>query len=314
MEHARTESTSAGFADPQAAIDARIESFSRPASLPPEVAGRVLPRLRELTRRAGPTSADDARNLLTAGCRLLADVHAARDGELDVDAVLTDATVAAWSHTAKRGLAEGTLANYLRFLNRLVRAAKGLPPRAVARRSRNKSRVLLAHDALFGLAGRLVGTDPEAAATLVAAAGAGLVATTTAVGFERRDGAFIAVQDEKRMPVTSGWHELAGRLLGVTGDAKAWARMRAAARDAGLALNGPVLRFRWAVDGATAAATPLEAVRAMPGELLSTASRHLPAVEGDAARNALRGGGADCRAGDDGHGPGRTGPRREDRS
>jgi hypothetical protein len=271
------------------AIEARIDRFSKPTCLDPEVAARVLPRLKELTRLAGPTTPEDAKNLLSAGCRLIADSGAA-DVNVDVDAVLSEEAVARWSHAARRArMPAGTLANILRFLNRLVRARNGLPPRVTTRRAPAAAPPLLEGERLHRLAEALVSTDPAAAAALVAAAGAGVVATSEAVavccGGER-----VVVQGGESVPVTAVWCGMAGRLAGTVADSAGWGRLRAAAATAGIEVTGRALRLRWAVDVVAAAATPQSAVRAgVPLDLLNRAVARLAPVDDDTARAALRG-------------------------
>jgi hypothetical protein len=273
----------------RAAIEERIERYTKPVSLDPQLVTQVLPRLKELARLAGPTAPEDAKNLLTAVCRLIADTCDS-DEDVNVDVVLSEEAVARWSHAAKRGrMPAGTLANYLRFLNRLVRARNGLPPRTATRRAPATRPKLLAAEALHDLADTLVDGDAGAAVALVAAAGAGLVPTSTPVAIAVADGP-VAVQDQAAVAVGDRWRDLASRLAGGAADPAAWSRLRAAGTAAGLELTVSGLRLRWAVDVATAARTPQAAVHAgLPRKLLNQAIRHLPPVDDQTARAALRG-------------------------
>jgi len=274
------------------AIEARIDGF-QPRSLPPQLAAQVLPRLKELTRLAEPVSQIDAKHLLSTACRLIADTpHARFADDADVDAVLCDATVAAWSHVAQRsGMSPGVLANCLRFLNRLVRARKGLPARATSRRPSKAPAVLLDHQPLATLAERLSRTDRPASAALLVAAGAGLVATADPVGVViGPHGAVEAVRLEQRAPITARWTKVARQLAGEVADPPAWARLRTAGTELGLQLNGPALRLRWAVDVVAEAPTPQAAVQSgLSRHLLNQTFAVAPGLDDDTARIALRG-------------------------
>lgn len=274
----------------RAAIEARIESYAKPTSLRPEVAARVLPRLKELVRLAEPTTPDDAKDLLAAGCRLIADTVADVHADIDVDAVLSEEAVARWSHAAKRArMNPGTLANALRFQNRLVRARNGLPSRRATRRTRVVPVTLLDSQPLHDLAAALADIDPVAATALVAAAGAGLLATSEPVAVSHGD-APVAMQGDHAVAVNASWHDLARRLAPATADPDAWSRLRAAAAATGMVLTHDALRLRWAVDTALATPTPQVTVQAgIPRRLLDHAIAHLPPTDDDTARTALRG-------------------------
>ncbi len=271
------------------AVEARIDLYARPARLDAAVVAPVLPRLKELTRLAAPKTPEEAKGLLSAGCRLIADTYDPTAGPIDLHAVLREDVVARWSHAAQRsGMAPGSIANYLRFLNRLVRASNGLPPRTRSKRTVRAERPVLASGQLLDLAHQCTADDRPAAAALVAAAGAGVLADSTPVTVDATDTP-VVVQDDRAAPVSAPWRNAAAALHGVTADPAAWRRLRAAATAAGLDLSGHALRLRWALDAASEVKTPQEALSAMSRSLLDAAIPHLAPTDGEAARVALRG-------------------------
>lgn len=272
------------------AVDARIEQFARPRSIATTTADRCLPALKELTRRAGPRSAEDAKNLLTAGCRLLAhaDNAPARDTPVDVHSAITDVTVADWSHQAQRdGMEPGSLANYVRWMNRLVRARNGLAPRERVP-TQPRTTTTLELPVLLTLARSIAEVDQGAALALVAAAGAGAVASSHRVRVHER-GTHI-VSGSNLMAVTQPWRALAASFLGSEAGEGEWQRMRDYGASAGLTLTGPHLRRRWATDAVAEAATPATALTVVGSRrLLADAAEGLPSTSDASVKEALRG-------------------------
>jgi hypothetical protein len=271
-------------------IEAAIASY-RPNCLDPTLATQALPRLRELVRATKPRSLMDATCQLSSGCRFLADVS---DGtSCDVDELLTEEQVSRWSYSWKAsGRPGGTLSNHLGRLNRLLRAKAGHAAQPHTARQQRDRRTPHDIDDLFLLGHTLAATDPAAAASILAGAGAGVVVPEVVGVTCRTDGMALIGADMTMHEICESWQDLAKQLAGVTIDEEAWQRAR---NHASATAFGPLdyrrLRLTWVLTvlnrdeplAATLATTGLGRTR------LDGARAHLPELDAETVTDLLRG-------------------------
>jgi hypothetical protein len=270
-------------------VEAKLSSF-RPTTLERARFASARTRLLELARATAPETPLKAGTLLSSACRFLADV--APTCSCDVDDLLTEANVARWSHRARRdGMDDGTLANHLGRLNRLLRAKSGHGPVEPKRASRRDRRPPYRPSELVALAEALAVTDPAAASAVTAGAGAGVVVPNLAgatINADPSDVVVITAGGERKL-LTPRWHQLAARLDGTTMDRAAWVRARTTVD--GEPLNSRRIHLTWVVD-ALDASRPLRNVLDETGLRYTTvddALRHLPQADAATAGRLLRG-------------------------
>lgn len=286
-----TPETSTVHFDTAAAVALTIETY-RPKSLSGTQAAQALPRLRDLVRGVEPRTTIDAGCLLSSACCYVAEM--AESEGVDVDALLTEEGVSRWSYAWRQsGRSDGTLANHLGRLNRLLRAKAGHAPISSRRAELTTSRPPYPLEALTSFAGGLAATDPAAAAAVVAGAAAGVVVPEVSGSTFRQlnGGGVVITVDGVAHVVVGAWREIALGLLDISVDGDAWARARAAAAPDLGCLDSRRLRTTWTNTVLSEPRPLAEVLRNTQWgrRTLDAARPHLPVMSGAVVAGLLRG-------------------------
>lgn len=245
MEPPSTTTETTSNCPDRTAIAEKIASY-QPRQLPDAVAACVLPELRALVARAEPANPDQARQFLVAATRFLSDLASLGPGPLRE--LLTETNIARWEHAhLQAGGSRQTRRNYGPVLRRLERVSRGLPARL---HGRGRARSSIAPYDVTWLAERcrdVAPGSPEAAACVVACAGAGLHPERV-VGARLDTGpaglARVVLDDGCRL-VVAPFDDVARLLEGVVIDDEAWQRGRAAISGDGEQLTITRLAKTW---------------------------------------------------------------------
>ena len=260
--------------------------------LRPTQAEALLPELRRLVAAVPPTSRQDAKVLMSSACRFLADVSRDRDG--DLDALLTDVEVARWSHMQKAGsMPDGTLANHLGRLQRLLRVRQGLPGRIAVRGEGRSPEPPYSPGEAAALVAAGFGAGSGPGAAVVALLGAG-VAVPDSVGsrLSVEDGRLRCMTaDGTVRTVVAAVAALAPSESASSTTKDDWQLARQAADEAGLTLSVNRGRQTWRVLSLCEDRPVADIMRAtgIGAKALDATRPHLPAVPASAVDALLRG-------------------------
>lgn len=260
--------------------------------LNPTQAEALLPELRRLVAAVPPTSRQDAKVLMSSACRFLAEVSRNRDG--DLAGLLTDVEVARWSHVQKAGsMSDGTLANHLGRLQRLLRVRRGLPGRIAVRGESCPPEPPYSPGEVAALVAAGFGAGDGAGAVVVALLGAG-VAIPDSVGSR------LGVEDGRLRCVTADGtlRTVVAAVAALTPSQSAsstttddWQLARQAADEAGLTLSVNRGRQTWRVLSLCEDRPVADIMRAtgIGAKALDATRPHLPAVPASTVDALLRG-------------------------
>lgn len=270
----------------------------RTKQLTAEQAAATLPALRQLVAAVPPTSATNAKMLISAACTYLADV--ADQGTCDLSA-LTEAGVAGWAARQQRkGMSRGYLSAQLVHLRALLRVMAGVPGRATRRHAgpgdsgpQHQAPAPYTAEEVQVLIEAARGAGPGACAALVTVLGSGLpsgagnaTAVTTVEGeLACRGPEGTLVRVTPRIAAL-----LEGYDLGPVGEDD-WASARQAADEAGTTLTYARALSTWRL-AVLSEGNPLGATlkRSGIGEKgLDATAPYMPAVEAGTLARHLRG-------------------------